>query len=75
MLQRRRTSGAIAPRPHARGRQPHGDAALPRVRPWVREQPDATLETLWTQLQPQGGLRVSVPTMARVLSRLGLPRK
>jgi transposase len=76
LLQRRRTSGAIAPRPHAGGRPPHYDeAALTLVRQWVREQPDATLEELCTQLQQQCGLRVSVPTMSRILTRLGLPRK
>jgi transposase len=76
VLQRRRTSAAMAPRPYAGGRQPHCNAAaLTLIRQWVREQPDATLEELCTQLQQQCGLRVSVPTMSRILTRLGLPRK
>jgi transposase len=76
LLRRRRTTGAIAPRPHAGGRQPHCDpAALALVRQLVREQPDATLAELCAQLQQRRGLRISVATMCRVLQRLGLPRK
>src|SRR5262245_14622833 len=76
LLQRRRTTGEIAPRPHAGGRQPRCDhAAMDVVRQLVRDQPDATLEELCAQLQQQRGLRVSVPTMCRLLQRLGLPRK
>jgi transposase len=76
LLRRRRTTGEIAPRPHAGGRQPRCDAAaLALVRQWIQEQPDATLEELCAQLQRQRGLRLSVATMCRVLQRLGLPRK
>jgi transposase len=76
LLRRRRTTGEIAPRPHAGGRQLRCDAAaLALVRQWVQEQPDATLEELCTQLERQRGLRLSVATMCRVLQRLGLPRK
>lgn len=76
LLRRRRTTGDIAPRPHAGGRQPRCDAAaLALVRQFVREQPDATLEELRAQLHHRRGLRLSVATMCRVLQRLGLPRK
>jgi transposase len=76
LLQRRRTTGEIAPRPHAGGRQPRCDAAtLALVRQWVRENPDATLEELAHQLQEQCRLRVSVSTISRLLTRAGLPRK
>jgi len=76
LLRRRRTTGEIAPRPHAGGRQPRCDpAALALVRQVVREQPDATLEELCAQLQHRRGLGLSVATMCRVLQRLGLPRK
>jgi transposase len=44
LLRRRRTSGDIAPRPHAGGRRAIGhEAALAVVRRRVHEQPDATL--------------------------------
>jgi transposase len=76
LLRRRRTTGDIAPRPHAGGRQPRCDPmALALVRQFVREQPAATLEELWAQLHPRRGLRLSMATMCRVLQRLGLPRK
>ena len=76
LLRRRRTTGEIAPRPHAGGRQPRCDpAALALVRQLVHEQPDATLAELCTQLQQQRGLRISLATMCRLLQRLGLPRK
>src|SRR5919108_3079138 len=71
-----RTTGEIAPRPHAGGRQPGCDAAaLAFVRQLVQTHPDATLEELCAQLQQQRGLRVSGATMCRMLQRLGLPRK
>ena len=76
LLHRRRTTGEIAPRPHAGGRQPCCDAAaLAFVRQLVQTHPDATLEELCTQLQQQRGLRVSGATMCRMLQRLSLPRK
>jgi transposase len=76
LLQRRRTAGTIAPRPHAGGRRPSGDiAAREMVALILREQPDATLEELCAQLGPRRGVWGSVPTMSRLLTRLGLPRK
>jgi transposase len=75
-LRRRRTTGEIAPHPHAGGRQPRGaPAALALGRQWGHAQPDATRGKLWVQLQQPRGLRVSLATMGRLLPRLGLPRK
>jgi transposase len=76
LMRRRRTTGEIAPRPHAGGRQPRCDpAALTLVRQFMHEQPDATLAELCTRLQQQRGLQISLATMCRLLKRLGLPRK
>lgn len=76
LLQRRRTTGKIAPRPHGGGRRPSCDATtFALVRQWVRENPDATLEELALQLQQQCALRVSLATLSRLLTRAGLPRK
>jgi transposase len=76
LLQRRRTTGTIAPRPHAGGRPPSCDmAARELVTLLLQEQPDATLEELCAQLGQRRGVWVSVPTMSRLLRRLGLPRK
>jgi transposase len=76
LRRRRRTTGTIAPRPHAGGRRALCDeAALAVVRHLVREQPDATLAELCERLLAQRGLRVSVPTMGRLVIALRLPRK
>jgi transposase len=76
LLRRHRTTGDIAPRPHAGGRRPSCDeAALAQVRRLVREQPDVTLAELCERLLAERGLRVSVPTMGRLVITLRLPRK
>jgi transposase len=76
LLRQRRTTGDIAPRPHAGGRRPSCDeAAWAQVRRLVHEQPDATLAELCERLFAQRGVRVSVPTMGRLVIALGLPRK
>jgi transposase len=76
LLRRRRATGEVAPGSHAGGRRPRCDAAtLALVGQWVQENPDATLAELCLRLQQQGGRRVSVSTMSRVRTRVGLPRK
>jgi transposase len=76
LLRRRRTTGEIAPCPHAGGRRALCDeAAVAVVRRLVQEQPDATLAELCERLLAQQGLRVSVPTMGRLVIALRLPRK
>ena len=75
LLQRRRTTGEIAPRPHGGGRRPSCDATtFALVSPWVRETSDATLDALALQLQQPCALRVSLSTLSRLLTRAGLPR-
>lgn len=76
LLRRRRATGDIAPRPHAGGRRASCDAAaLAQIRRFVHEQPDATLAELCERLWTQQHLRVSVPTMGRIVLHLKLPRK
>ncbi len=75
-LRPQRPTGEMAPQPHAGGQQPRRDtAAHGLLRRLVREHPDATLEELCTQGAAEAGMRVSVPTMCRVLQHLGLPPK
>jgi transposase len=75
-LRRRRTSGDIAPRPHAGGRRALcNEAALAVVRRLVQEPPEATRAELCERLWAQRGLRVSVPTMGRLVLALRVPRK
>jgi transposase len=76
LLRRHRTTGALAPRPHAGGRRASCDeAARVLVRQVVQAQPDATLAELCEQLYTHRGIRVSVPTMSRLAKQLGLPRQ
>jgi transposase len=70
------TTGNIAPKPHAGGQRPRlGMAAQAVVQRLMGANPDATLEELCTRVAAETGVRVSVPTMCRVLQRLDLPRK
>jgi transposase len=76
LLRRHRTTGEIAPKPHGGGQRPRLDAAAQaKVRQLVHDQSDATLAELCTRAAETTGIRVSVPTMCRVVRRLGLPRK
>ena len=76
LLRRRRTTGDIAALPHGGGR-----TALCQqkehnlVRRLIEKQPDATLDELCEAIQDKRRLRVSRPTMSRLLRRLDLPRK
>src|SRR5262249_22698043 len=72
LLQLHRTTGSVEPRPHGGGHPAvltPGD--LERLREFIREQPDATLEECRRHL----GSSCSLATICRALSRLGLPRK
>jgi transposase len=76
VLRQYRATGDLAPKPHAGGQKPRlGAAAQAVVQHLMAADPDATLEELCTGVAAAAGVRVSVPTMCRVLQRLGLPRK
>jgi transposase len=76
VLRQHRSTGTIAPKPHAGGQKPLlGAPAQAVVQRLMGANPDATLEELCTGVAAETGVRVSVPTMCRVLQRLGLPRK
>ena len=76
VLRQYRTTGDLAPKPHAGGQKARLDAtAQAVVQRLVGANPDATLEELCTGVAAETGVRVSVPTMCRVLQRLRLPRK
>jgi hypothetical protein len=64
----RRTTGQIAPKPHAGGQKPRLDAVAQTIVRWlVDDPPDPTLEHRCAHLAKEAGIRVSVPTMCRVL--------
>ena len=76
LLHRRRTIGDIAALPHGGGRTAlcqHKEHNL--VRRLIEQQPDATLDELCEAVAGKRRVRVSRPTMSRLLQRLGLPRK
>jgi transposase len=72
LLQRRRASGSVQPKPHGGGPTPKLDAAaVARLRALVRQQPDATL----TELRDRLGIPCHIATIARALHRHGITRK
>jgi transposase len=72
LLQRRRQTGSIAPKPRGGGRAPAFDAAAAaRLRAAVRADADATLE----ELGRAAGVACSAPAVCRALKRLGITRK
>lgn len=72
LLQRRRQTGSVQPRPHAGGPPSKlDDAAVQQLLELVRQQPDATLAELRDRL----GVPCSIMTIARVLRRHRITRK
>lgn len=72
LVQRRRETGSIAPRPRRHGPRPKLDAAARQdLADLVRQQPDATLDELRRRL----AVSVSAATVCRALRALGLPLK
>lgn len=72
LLQRRRATGSVQPKPHGGGPTPKLDAAaVRRLRALVRKQPDATL----TELRDRLGIPCHIATIARVLRRQRITRK
>ena len=72
LLQRRRETGSLAPKPHGGGHPPsfEGEAAG-RLRAAVAAAPDATLKELAAAV----GVACSTSATDRALSRLGITRK
>src|SRR3954469_5358180 len=72
LLQLYRSTGSVEPRPHGGGKPAVlTPEDLQRLREFIRQRPDATLEECRTHL----GSSCSLMTLSRALSRLGLPRK
>lgn len=72
LLQRRRETGSIAPRPHGGGWTPKfSGQKLDRLKALVEQSPDATLQ----ELLEQSGVDGSIMAVHRALERLGCRRK
>jgi transposase len=76
LLQRQRTTGTLAPCPHAGG-PPRclGETDEQIIRQRLEQQPDSTLDELGEALAQQSGKSVSRATLGRTVQRLNLPRK
>ena len=76
LLGQRRRVGHVEPLGH-RGGAPRrlDERAIEAVRAAVTRQPDIALEELRLRLRRSERVRVSVPTLYRVIEALGLPRK
>lgn len=76
LLQQLQDEGSIAPKKGGRGPAPKLDAKqAQRLRRFVQDHPDATLQELCTQLKEGGGPSISSATMCRALQDLQLPLK
>ena len=71
LRQVRRETGRVAPARYRRDQPPAHVRLAHRIRDAVREAPDLTLKEYVARF----ALPVSVPTLARALAALGLPRK
>lgn len=76
LLIRVRHTGQVAAKKQGGQRPPRlNQAACDRVRQWLQEQPDLTLEELSDRLWDTARLRVSVSALCRALQQQGMPRK
>lgn len=72
LLQRRRATGSIAPRPQNAGRKRGlDDRQMKNLKSWVRKHPDATLK----EIQAVMALSNSIAALDRALGVLGLTLK
>lgn len=71
-----RSTGRLEPKPRVGGPLPRiDDHARQRMRLWLAEQPDLTLEEVAARLRRECGIHACVSLVCRVLQKLGLPRK
>jgi len=76
LLQQKRESGSLEPRPHGGGCPKALDEAKRKLlRRQVAQRSDATLVELQAYLQTQAQTQVHVSTVCRALQHLGLGRK
>ena len=75
-LQRQRTTGSVAARPHTGGPSAKLDAAAQaQLVAWVGQRPDSTLAELQAALAAAGGPAVSLTLVWQVLAAHGWRRK
>ena len=76
LLRRVRATGHVKPKSGRTGPPPRLDAPVcERLRQWLQQQPDLTLQEVSQRLQRECGIRVCLSLVCRVLQQRGLPRK
>jgi transposase len=76
LLKRYESTGSVEPNPHGGGKALKlNSQQIDVVTQLVEEDNDATLQQLCDRTEEKTGLKVSVPTMCRLLQRLELTRK
>lgn len=76
LLRRFDATNSINPLPHGGGKQPLIDSKhFETVKQLVEEDNDATLQQLSDRLQEKTNIKVSIPTMCRLVQKLNLTRK
>jgi transposase len=76
LLKRYEVTQSVEPSPHGGGKPPSvNDQQLNQVSQLVEEDNDATLQQLCDRLEEKTRIKVSVPTMCRLLQKLNLTRK
>jgi transposase len=76
LLRRYEATKSVEPLPHGGGKQSLINAEqLNIVKKLVEEDNDATLQELSDRLQQKTGIKVSIPTMCRLLQKLNSTRK
>ena len=76
LFKRYEATKSVEPLPHGGGKPPLiNSQQLEIINQLVEADNDATLQQLCTRLEERTGVKVSVPTMCRLLQRLELNRK
>lgn len=76
LLKRYEATASMEPKPHGGGKQPKlNSQQIDIVTQLVEEDNDATLQQLSERLMEKTGIKVSIPTICRLLQKLELTRK
>lgn len=76
LLKRYEAVASVEPKPHSGGKPPLlNSQQIDILKQLVEEDNDATLQQLSIRLNEKTGIKVSIPTICRLLQRLDLTRK
>lgn len=76
LFMRLRSTGTVAPKPHAGGKRSRVDeVARQRLAQWLHAQSDLTLDELAQRLKTELDIHIGLPRLCRVLKQMQLSRK